>query len=76
MVKIGTEKSRLPKAINGDDSIDHIYCACDRNVSLCGFDITDLTDCGMESEEDNTLFCVVCLEVEESQTPCENCGLV
>lgn len=74
MVKVDFKKNVLPKALNGDDSIDHIYCACDRNVSLCGFDITELTDYGMESDADDTMFCVVCLEVEASGVLCENCG--
>ena len=74
MVKVDFKKNVLPKALNGDASIDHIYCACDRNVSLCGFDITELTDCGMETEEDNPDFCVVCLEIEEVNLPCKNCG--
>ena len=72
---IGTlhKTSALPKLLGGDDSIDHIYCQCDSNVSLCGFDISDLTDCGY-GDPASAEFCIVCLEVEENNTPCFLCG--
>ena len=74
MINADEKVEILPKTLYGDDSIDHIYCECDRNVSLCGFDISDHFDNGMETEEDNPDFCVVCLEIEEANQPCRNCG--
>lgn len=74
MVNAGVKKELLPKTLYGDDSIDHIYCPCDRNISLCGFDISDHFDKGIETEEDSPDFCVVCLEIEEANQPCRNCG--
>ena len=74
MVKTLSKTGILPKALNGDDSIDHIYCNCNSNVSLCGFDISDLTDCGY-NDSNSAEFCIVCLEVEENNAPCVLCGL-
>ena len=65
---------KLPKSLNSDDGIDHIYCSCNHDVSLCGFDISDHTDHGMQSEDDNPDFCIVCLEVEDSGTLCLMCS--
>lgn len=52
-----------------DDDLDHIYCDCDPNRSLCGIDITDLTDVEDEQLE---LPCVVCVELDKQK--CARCG--
>lgn len=56
-----------------DENVDHIYCECDSNVSLCGFNISGLDDYGDE-EGFVENFCVTCLELETSDATCKYCG--
>jgi hypothetical protein len=66
-----------PVTTDGDDgpAITHFYCGCDRDLSLCGKDISDLDDHGqawwvVDADEQT---CVVCWELVRE--PCERCGL-
>lgn len=51
-----------------DDDLDHLYC-CDRDVSLCGLDISDAP----EAYDDDEPLCVVCDEVDRSGAACDGC---
>lgn len=57
-----------PKA---PDETAHLYCGqCDRDTSLCGFDISHLVDLGDEIDEPSE--CVVCDSIKR----CPGCGAV
>jgi hypothetical protein len=49
--------------------LDHVYCATDHNISLCGLDISDLSYA--DGDPDN--FCVVCDDLEQAEV-CAICG--
>lgn len=61
------EKTR-PKASDNDNSVDHIVCFCNVDVSYCGLDVSGLAWVP-PVEKDS---CIVCLEMEEH--PCPLCG--
>lgn len=70
-IMIVDEEVMSSKHAPDDDTIEHYYCSCSPNVSLCGLDVSDAndhTDMDTPLEDD----CVVCVDFLE--TPCERCG--
>lgn len=57
-------RPKFPKIEEGSE-LDHFYC-CDEDISMCGFDISDLpvVDFGLDN------ICVVCAEINI----CPICG--
>ncbi len=53
------------------EPINHYFCPCDPDTSLCGIDMTDWEDAGyvLSHDEDD---CVVCIDLEHE--PCRKCG--
>ena len=61
-------KQVRPKASDADNSVDHVVCVCDVDVSLCGLDVSELS--WTEYSEKDA--CVVCSYLEAT-TGCETC---
>ena len=64
-----------PTTTDGDGhrpAIVHYYCSCDRDLGLCGKDISDLVDYGVEPPPADEQVCVVCDEI--SFIVCGRCG--
>lgn len=67
-VKTSSQKDTLSEVNMGD--LYHIYCLCDEDNALCGWDLT-------EAEEDceSGVACIVCEELDFSETfTCKKCG--
>lgn len=56
--------------------LDHIFCTCNPNLAICGKDITDEIDLSifLEWEDYTDDTCIVCMELDKANHPCENCG--
>lgn len=63
------DETRPWSASADDDDLDHLWC-CDRDVALCGANITNATDwLGAGDMPDE---CVVCHDLEDQI--CPRCG--
>ena len=51
------------------EPLDHIYCPCDPNLGLCGYDLTGYTEVEAFASDDE---CIVCADLELA--PCPRCG--
>jgi hypothetical protein len=51
---------------SGFDSLTHLVCTCNEDLSLCG---TELNGAFKEGGDED---CVVCIDLAE--IPCKNCG--
>ena len=51
------------------ETLDHIYCPCDPNLGLCGWDLTDYIEVEASDNGDD---CIVCAELDLA--PCPRCG--
>lgn len=60
------KESVITNTLDEDESdLFHIYCECNENVALCGFDLTNVEE--IESS-DGELICIVCDELCNSET--------
>lgn len=71
MLLIMDETSVKPSNTSSDDDdLDHIYCECDENISLCGIDLTGVEEIDKDAETPDD--CVVCIDLRDR--PCQRCG--
>jgi hypothetical protein len=52
------------------DELEHVYCKCNRDIGLCGIDISGHQFVAGWSDDVDP--CVVCWEMEDK--PCPQCG--
>lgn len=56
-----TELNNRPSSTGGDDdTLDHLYCETNHDLSLCGTDISDIPEVA-EIDQNNS--CVVCIDL-------------
>jgi Zn finger protein HypA/HybF involved in hydrogenase expression len=63
LVEVGERRVTSP------DDLDHWFCACNRDVALCGADIAGQPESEPVFTDDD---CVVCDDLLD--LPCERCG--
>lgn len=51
-----------PTIKDNDGDLSHIYCLCDENTALCGWDLTDADDA-----YDVMNACIVCEELDSNE---------
>lgn len=47
---------------DGEGDLSHLYCLCDENVALCGWDLTEA-----DEAYDELSACIVCEELDSNE---------